>query len=100
MPQVRVNGVPFGEVGLNAALAGAFGVPVALVSGDRALATEARELLGDQVETVVVKEPLGRYSARSVAPIVARRRIHDGAKRALAHHHAPFTVGSRGRRWK
>jgi D-amino peptidase len=90
--EVRVNGVAFGEVGLNAALAGAFGVPVALVSGDRALATEVRELLGDQVETVVVKEPLGRYAARSVAPSVARRRIHDGAKRALGHHHAPFTV--------
>jgi len=90
--EVRVNGTPFGEVGLNAALAGAFGVPVSLVSGDRALATEVRELLGEQVETVVVKEPLGRYAARSVAPAIARRRIHDGAKRALSHHHAPFTV--------
>ncbi len=92
--EVRVNGAAFGEAGLNAALAGAFGVPVALVSGDRALATEVRELLGEQVETVVVKEPLGRYAARSVAPSIARRRIHDGAKRALAHHHAPFTVSS------
>jgi D-amino peptidase len=81
-------------VGLNAALAGAFGVPVSLVSGDRALATEVRELLGEQVETVVVKEPLGRYAARSVAPAIARRRIHDGAKRALSHHHAPFSVTS------
>jgi D-amino peptidase len=90
--EVRVNGRPFGEVGLNAALAGSFGVPVALVSGDRALAAEVRELLGEQVETVVVKEPLGRYAARSVAPAIARRRIHDGARRALEHPHAPFTV--------
>jgi D-amino peptidase len=92
--EVRVNGVAFGEVGLNAALAGTFGVPVALVSGDRALEAGVRELLGEQVETVVVKEPLGRYAARSVAPTIARRRIHDGAKRALAHRHAPFTVTS------
>lgn len=92
--EVRVNGQPFGEVGLNAALAGSFGVPVALVSGDRALAAEVRELLGEQVETVVVKEPLGRYAARSAAPAVARRRIHDGAKRALEHRHQPFTVAS------
>ncbi len=92
--EVRVNGVPFGEVGLNAALAGSFGVPVALVSGDRALATETRALLGEQVEAVVVKEPLGRHAARSVAPAVARRRIHDGVKRALSHGHAPFTVAS------
>ena len=92
--EVRVNGVAFGEVGLNAALAGTYGVPVVLVSGDRAVAAEAKELLGEPVETVVVKESLGRFSARSVAPAVARRRIHDGAKRALAHGHAPFTVTS------
>ena len=92
--EVRVNGTAFGEVGLNAALAGSFGVPVALVSGDRALAAEVRALLGEQVEVVVVKDPLGRYAARSVAPAVARRRIHDGAKRALEHAHQPFTVSS------
>ncbi|MGE5093128.1 MAG: M55 family metallopeptidase [Bacillota bacterium] len=92
--EVRVNGLPFGEVGLNAALAGSFGVPVALVSGDRALAAETRELLGDHVETVVVKEPLGRYAARSAAPAVARRRIHDGVRRTLEHPHQPFTVTS------
>nr|MBA2626576.1 M55 family metallopeptidase [Gemmatimonadales bacterium] len=80
--EVRVNGTPFGEVGLNAALAGSFGVPVALVSGDAALATEVTELLGHDVETVVVKHAIGRFAARSVAPAVARRRIHDGARRA------------------
>ncbi|HZM26289.1 MAG TPA: M55 family metallopeptidase, partial [Gemmatimonadales bacterium] len=35
---VRLNGRSMGELGLNAALAGAHGVPVALVSGDRATA--------------------------------------------------------------
>ncbi len=92
--EVRVNGTAFGELGLNAALAGTFGVPVVLISGDRAVADEASALLGDQIEAVVVKEGLGRFSARSVAPAVARRRIHDGAKRALAHRRAPFTVTS------
>ncbi len=90
--EVRVNGQPFGELGLNAALAGTWGVPVALVSGDRAIAAETAATLGDHVETVVVKEGLGRFAARSVAPAVARRRIHDGMKRALGHHHPPFTV--------
>ncbi len=32
--QVRLNGEPIGETGLNAALAGYFGVPVVLVTGD------------------------------------------------------------------
>lgn len=92
--EVRVNGVPFGELGLNAALAGTSGVPVVLVSGDRAIAAEAHALLGDAIESVVVKEGLGRFAARSVAPSVARRRIHDGAKRALARRPQPFTVAS------
>lgn len=90
--EVRINGTAFGELGLNAALAGSFGVPVAMVSGDTAVAAEAAALLGDGVETVVVKEAIGRYAARSVAPAIARRRIHDGVKRALEHRHTPFTV--------
>src|SRR5213595_776288 len=52
--EVRLNGRPVGELGINAALAGVSGVPVALVSGDAALAAEAKELLGDDVTTVVV----------------------------------------------
>ena len=31
----------------------------------------------------MVKEGLGRYSARSLHPTVARKRIRDGAKRAI-----------------
>src|SRR5205823_10218197 len=54
--EVRLNGKPVGELGLNAALAGVHGVPVALVSGDSALATEAKDLLGQGVGTVIVKE--------------------------------------------
>ncbi len=88
---VKLNGRPVGELGLNAAVAGCFGVPVAMVSGDQALAIEARGLLGDGVETVVVKEALGRFSARSVSPAEACRRIRAGATRALERKHAPFT---------
>src|SRR5881398_3061373 len=54
--EVRLNRKPVGELGINAAFAGVSGVPVALVSGDSALAAEARELLGDHVAVVVVKE--------------------------------------------
>src|SRR5216117_3031603 len=47
------------------------GVAVALVSGDAALAAEAKQLLGDSVTTVVVKQAVSRHAARSVAPAVA-----------------------------
>jgi D-amino peptidase len=90
--EARLNGRPVGELALNAALAGTFGVPVAMVSGDQALAAEAKELLGDAVETVVVKHAVGRFAARSVAPSVACRLIRDGARAALARRHEPFRL--------
>ena len=92
--EVRVNGEPMGELGLNAAMAGYFGVPVALVSGDNTLAAEARGLLGPGVETVVVKEAISRYAARCLAPGEARRRIGDGVGRALGRVHKPYTAGT------
>jgi D-amino peptidase len=89
--EARVNGEPVGELALNAAMAGVHGVAVALVSGDQALAAEARALLGDGIETVVVKEAVGRFAARSVAPTVACERLRSGAAAALRRRHAPFT---------
>jgi D-amino peptidase len=90
------NGIPVGEIGINAALCGVWGCPVVLVTGDRATCQEARELLGLDVETVAVKEGLGRFSARHVPPVRARRLIEDGAGRALEKRHAvkPFEPGS------
>src|SRR5216117_251948 len=90
--EVRLNGRPVGELGINAALAGVSGVPVALVSGDAALAAEAKELLGDNVATVVVKEAVSRHAARSVAPAVACRLICDGVTAALKQKHAPLVL--------
>ena len=86
----RLNGRSMGELGMNAALAGSFGVPVALVSGDRATADEARDVLGPDVGTVVVKDAVSRHAARSVAPEVARRRICEGVFEALRRPHHPF----------
>jgi len=88
--QARINGKPVGELALNAAMAGVHGVPVALVSGDQALAAEARTVLGSSVETVIVKEAVGRFAARSLAPSVACDRIRAGAAAALRRSHVPF----------
>src|SRR5919109_1819410 len=78
------NGTLVGETGINAALCGHFGCPVLLVTGDEAVCGEGRELLGDGLTTVAVKEGLGRFSARQLVPAVARQRIEDGARRALS----------------
>jgi len=92
---LRFNGIEIGEIGTDAAIAGQFGVPVAMVSGDQAACKEARGLLGE-IETVVVKDGVSRYAARCVPVDGARRLIREGAKRALARVDAvsPFTIKS------
>jgi len=80
---LRFNGTLVGETGINAALCGHWGVPVLLVTGDRAVCREARELLGDGLTTVEVKEGLGRFSARQQTPARARELIEAGAREAL-----------------
>jgi D-amino peptidase len=90
----RLNGKPVGELAINAALAGTYDAPVAMVSGDHALAAEARELLGESVETVVVKQAVGRFAAKSVHPNEACRRIREGAAAALRRRHQPLRLAS------
>jgi len=85
---VRLNGLSVGELGINAALAGAFGVPLAVVSGDDAIAAEAHSLLGDGVRTVTVKEAVSRHSARSVAPEVACTMVREAMQEVVTAHRA------------
>ncbi len=62
------------------------------MSGDSALASEAKDLLGDGVSTVVVKHAVGRHAARSVAPALACGMIRDEVTRTLQRKHAPFVL--------
>jgi D-amino peptidase len=89
--QVSLNGHPVGETGLNAALAGCFGVPVVLVTGDKLLVKEAKALLGT-VEGVAVKESYGRYAAKCLVPKEACQLIREAAQRALSREGQPFVV--------
>ena len=63
--QVKLNNKPVGEIGLNAALAGVFNVPVVFISGDKETCTEGKKLLGNQIFTVESKKSLSRYSSIS-----------------------------------
>lgn len=79
---LRFNGIEVGEIGTDAAIAGHFGVPVVMVTGDEAACIEAEALLGS-VETIAVKRGLGRYVAEMLSLEHARARIRAGARRAL-----------------
>lgn len=81
---VWFNGTLVGETGINAALCGTWGCPVALVTGDEAACREGRALLGEGLVAVPVKRGLGVQSARQVPPVRARQLIEEGAKLALA----------------
>jgi D-amino peptidase len=89
--QVRLNGRSVGETGINAALAGAYGAPVVLVTGDQAVTEEARALLGP-IETVTVKNGFARTAAQCLHPEVAREHIRQAAERAMKLTVSPFVV--------
>ncbi|MFB3133009.1 MAG: M55 family metallopeptidase [Rhodothermales bacterium] len=80
---VRLNGQAMAEAGINAAIAGHFGVPIILVSGDDAIVEETTALLGD-VEGAVVKWALGFHSAKTLTPEAAYTVIRQKVKAAMA----------------
>ncbi|MHA1687962.1 MAG: M55 family metallopeptidase [Promethearchaeota archaeon] len=79
---IKLNGNCIGELGINALIAGHFGVPVLLVTGDDKTCLEAIELLRE-VETVSVKESIDRYVARCLTPSVTSKLIQETVIRAL-----------------
>jgi D-amino peptidase len=79
---VEIGGRPASEAAVNALYLGSFGIPVAMVSGDDALAGELDDWL-PWVETVVVKRAISYQAADSVHPALARDLIRDAARRAI-----------------
>lgn len=79
---IKLNGVAVPEAVINAAIAGHFGVPVVMISGDNVIIEEAEDLLGD-LEGAVLKEAYGFHSAITVHPEVAYKIIHEKVTAAL-----------------
>ncbi|HOW84917.1 MAG TPA: M55 family metallopeptidase [Candidatus Aminicenantes bacterium] len=80
---IKVNGLELPELGLNAAIAGYYGVPVVLVTGDTAVCRQTGEVLGPDVVTVAVKEAYGRLAAKLLPMDEVRQKIEAGAREAL-----------------
>jgi D-amino peptidase len=79
--EYRLNGVPVGEFGCRAALAGELGIPTVFLSGDDKAVAEARAAVPDLV-TVVTKEGLGLEAAAHLTHAEACRRLARGAAEA------------------
>jgi D-amino peptidase len=76
------NGISLGEMGLQAAIAGHYGVPFVLATGDLHACREMEALIPGVV-TVPVKIGMSRQSALQVPPARSCELIREGAKRAM-----------------
>mgnify|MGYP003878130423 FL=1 len=68
---VTINGKRMGECGINAGVAGYFGIPILAISGDDMLAAQAKEEIGD-LETIIVKKAISRYCAHNFSKETVR----------------------------
>ncbi len=81
--ECRLNGVAVGEVTINAALAGHYGVPVALVSGDATTLEEAKRVAPRSIG-VETKRSVSYYAAECLSPHAVRGELQRAAAQAAA----------------
>ena len=88
-----LNGKAVGEIDVIAAMAGHFGTPAIMLSGDQAAADELHAIV-PQAELAVVKEGVGRYTCLSLSAPAARDTIRDAARRSVSKIGSikPYTV--------
>jgi D-amino peptidase len=77
------NGVESGEIAQSSAIAGHYGVPTIMVTGDEATCREAHKFLGVECVTVAVKRGLAREAAELYPFGETREALYEGAKRAV-----------------
>ena len=79
---LRLNGRSMSEGSINAAIAGHFGVPVIMISGDDIAVAETQVIVGD-MEGAVVKWAKGFHSAQTLTPEAAYEVIRTRTNAAV-----------------
>ena len=82
LSRVALNGTNVTEGSWNAAIAGHFGVPVIMISGDDAAIAEVRKSIGN-IEAAETKRSLGFHSALTLTPQAAAALIQERLRAAL-----------------
>jgi D-amino peptidase len=72
------------ELGINAAVAAYYGVPVVMLAGDNETCRQAQELLGKSLVAVPVKEAVSRLAARNFPREKVLTDLTEGAKKAMS----------------
>lgn len=93
MKAIYLNGILVGEIGMEAAIAGYYHIPLILVTGDSEGVKEAKSILGE-IETVTVKYAINEHSALCLPLAVTRKEIKEKAKKAAknVNQFAPFII--------
>lgn len=91
-----VNGRALNEPGINALIAGEFGVPLVMVAGDDVVVEESKKLLGEDLVGVVVKTAVGPSAAITVSPKKVQQMLRDSTavavRRAMEKRYQPYTL--------
>lgn len=80
--EVRLNGRPVGESGVNALVCAGYAVPIGFVSGDDVTLQEAAPY-APQAVRVRTKTSVSRFAAHHLHPLEAREQIAAGASQAV-----------------
>lgn len=91
-----VNGKALNEPSTFALVAGGFGVSVSMVAGDDVLVEETKQMIGNGLIGVVVKQAISRTAALTWSPAHVRQMLMDSAtvavQRELRGDFRPFTM--------
>jgi D-amino peptidase len=92
---VRLNGKLAGEGAFAAALAGHYGIPTVLVTGDDQVCAEMRSWC-PAIERAVTKVSITRYAVRCLPVRESQTNIREAARQAVAGlaNHAPLKIPS------
>lgn len=95
MKNLYLNNILIGEIGMEAAIAGTYGVPLIMVSGDSKAMEEGGKLSID-FEKAVVKYAVNEHSALCLPLSVTRKIIKEKAKSAVKkiEEYKPYVVSS------
>lgn len=86
---ISINGRKMGECGINAGVAGYYGVPVIALSGDNMVCAQALEEIGN-IETIPVKKAISRYCAHNLSKEAVRELYKTKIAKAIKNiKHSP-----------
>ncbi len=87
--KIWINDIPMNEAIINSAYAGYLGVPVALISGDKALEEEITTAM-PWVHFVRTKEAVAKFAAKNYSSIVVKEALVKAVQASLAKKDIPL----------